>query len=100
MFVTEFVEKVREMRMAQNAYFKNGRKQSDLFQAKDLEKIVDKALAEGVTLYATPEPTQEEQLALFTRLGQLTQDEYADELAGMEAAARLADGDVLDTSAE
>jgi hypothetical protein len=49
----EFVMTVREMRAAQKRYFTEGRKQSDLIEAKRLEKVVDQALAEGVTVYAT-----------------------------------------------
>ncbi len=74
MFVTEFIEKVRMLRTTQKAYFKN-RLQRDLITSKQLEKEIDTALAEGVTIYATPEPTQEEQIALFDRLGELVHDE-------------------------
>lgn len=55
----KFVEKVREMRQAQIAYFRDGRKQSDLVRAKQLEKEVDLALLEGITIVAeTPELEQ------------------------------------------
>jgi len=52
MNITEFVDKVREMRQAQKTYFKT-RLQGDLIKSKQLESIVDKALAEGVTIYET-----------------------------------------------
>lgn len=48
----EFVMKVREMRAAQKTYFKT-RLQGDLIKSKQLEAEVDKALKEGVVLYAT-----------------------------------------------
>ena len=48
----EFVNKVRDMRAAQKAYFKK-RLQGDLITSKQMEAEVDKALKEGVTLYAT-----------------------------------------------
>lgn len=49
MNATEFIEHVRAMRRHQTDYFK-GRKQSDLIAAKAEEKIVDRALAEGITV--------------------------------------------------
>ncbi len=78
MFVTEFVDKVRSMRENQKAYFKDRTNYRALAAAKELEKAVDKALAEGVTLYATPEPTAEEQLALFERMKELNEQEPTD----------------------
>lgn len=39
-----FVFLVRQMRAAQNAYYRQGRKQSDLIEAKRLERLVDLAL--------------------------------------------------------
>lgn len=45
----QFIELVRKMRMHQNAYYRNGRKQSDLIASKELEKEVDRALLEGIS---------------------------------------------------
>jgi hypothetical protein len=49
MNIVEFVKAVRKMRSAQKAYFKTGL-QSDLVAARQLEAVVDKALADGVIL--------------------------------------------------
>jgi hypothetical protein len=57
----EFFTTVQKMRAAQKAYFKD-RKQSDLIQSKQPEKIVDQALLEGVELYQV---TNDKQEALF-----------------------------------
>jgi hypothetical protein len=46
----DFIEMVRCMRAAQKAYFKDGRKQSDLIESKRLEKQVDEALRQGVSI--------------------------------------------------
>ena len=46
----EFISAVRSMRRAQNTYFQNGRKYSDLISAKAWEQIVDRALREGVAI--------------------------------------------------
>lgn len=43
--MTEFVKKVKEMREEQKLYFKT-RKKSHLFRSKELEKEVDKMIAE------------------------------------------------------
>ena len=51
MNIEQFVSKVREMRKAQKDYFK-GRMTGDLMLAKRLEREVDEALAEGVSLRA------------------------------------------------
>lgn len=48
----EFVNKVREMRATQKAWFKEHLR-ADLIKSKQLEAEVDKALKEGVVLYAT-----------------------------------------------
>lgn len=48
MDVKQFIEKVKKMRQHQNAYWRQGRKTSDLIAAKELEKEVDRALAEGI----------------------------------------------------
>jgi hypothetical protein len=67
----DFVTKVREMRQAQKDYFKN-RLKSDLVKSKSLEREVDQALEEGVTVYATATleeldgvPAEGEQLGMF-----------------------------------
>lgn len=76
MNATDFVMTVRKMRAAQKRYFTEGRKQSDLFEAKRLEKIVDQALDEGVTVleFHTPtEPTMDEAI----QLGLLNDEELA-----------------------
>ena len=57
----EFIETVRQMRAAQKAYFKEGRKHSDLIASKRLEKLVDDALAAGFP----GEPEEKEQPTLF-----------------------------------
>ena len=65
MIVTEFVGKVGKMRQAQKEYFKN-RLQKDLILSKQLEREIDKALVEGMTLYESGwKPSDEyEQMAL------------------------------------
>ena len=45
MDIDDFINLVRRMRQAQKDYFGKGRKQSDLIEAKKLEKEVDQALA-------------------------------------------------------
>lgn len=45
----QFIELVRKMRMSQNAYYRQGRKQSDLITSKELEKEVDRALLDGIS---------------------------------------------------
>ncbi len=47
MNVSEFTRLVKEMREAQKAWFKN-RLRGDLIRSKDLERRVDKALADGI----------------------------------------------------
>ena len=71
MNMIDFVTKVRETREAQRDYFR-GRMQTKLVLAKSLEQVVDKALMEGVTLYATSTlekmdgtPAEGEQLGMF-----------------------------------
>lgn len=54
----QFIELVRKMRQAQNAYYRQGRKQSDLIASKQLEKEVDRALLDGISFPA--ETTLEE----------------------------------------
>lgn len=59
MIAEQFVELVRKMREKQNAYYRQGRKQSDLIASKQLEKEVDRALLDGVSFPAsTVEPMQ------------------------------------------
>lgn len=67
----EFVILVREMRAAQKAFFKS-RLPGDVAKAKDFEKRCDKALDEGVTVYATATlettdgiPAEGEQIGMF-----------------------------------
>jgi len=49
MFMDEFIRTVSDMlRAAQKRYFTEGRKQSDLIEAKRLEALVDKAIRDGV----------------------------------------------------
>lgn len=55
MNVSEFTRLVEEMREAQKAWFKN-RLRGDLIRSKDLERRVDKALADG--LVSSVEPGQ------------------------------------------
>lgn len=64
----QFIEKVRKMREHQIAYFAH-RLQMDLFAAKQLEKEVDRALAEGVeTMVVTSNLSSESgQLGLFEK---------------------------------
>jgi len=50
MTAEQFIQLVKKMRMHQNAYYKNGRKQSDLIASKQLEKEVDRALLDGVSM--------------------------------------------------
>lgn len=66
----DFVNKVRDMRAAQKTYFKT-RLQGDLIKSKQLEADVDKALKEGVTVYATAtlEETEGEQIGMFDANG-------------------------------
>jgi hypothetical protein len=52
MNIVEFANKVRLMRAAQKKYFKT-RSPVDLVDAKVLELVVDKALADGVILRVT-----------------------------------------------
>ena len=56
-----FVEKVRELRTAQKAFFKN-RLKSDLARSKQLEVEIDKALADGITVreFSEIDMTEEE----------------------------------------
>lgn len=56
-----FFELVGRMRAAQQDYFAR-RQQSDLIQAKALEKKVDEALAAGYVMLTTSVPAQEEYL--------------------------------------
>lgn len=49
MDVMVFIEKVKKMRMHQNAYYRQGRKPSDLIASKQLEKEVDRGLLEGIS---------------------------------------------------
>jgi hypothetical protein len=69
MDLQDFLNAVRNMRKYQKAYFSEGRKQSDLVSAKNYERFVDKALAEGVTVpgeIVSPETNVlEEQQNLF-----------------------------------
>lgn len=67
----DFVNKVREMRTTQKAWFKEHLR-ADLIKSKQLEAEVDKALREGVTVYATATletldgiPTEGEQIGMF-----------------------------------
>jgi hypothetical protein len=60
-----FIELVRELRRSQKAYFKNGRKQSDLIESKRLEKLVDEALAAGFERDQTAVPDESEQPKLL-----------------------------------
>ena len=95
MKVKMFIEKTGEMRAAQKRYFKDGRKQADLIEAKRLEKLVDVALALGVEPdepIVTTAPTAEEE----RKLRLLLEDEWD---AG-EPEREWDAGDLLDTSAE
>ena len=57
MDLPNFLNTVRSMRMHQRAYFLDGRKQSDLVNAKHFERVVDKALAEGIIVPIVEEGT-------------------------------------------
>jgi hypothetical protein len=46
----QFIVLVRKMRERQNAYYRQGRKQSDLIASKELEKEVDRALLDGISM--------------------------------------------------
>lgn len=66
-----FIELVRKMREKQNAYYRQGRKQSDLIASKQLEKEVDRALLDGISF-----PVEgEQQIELFTEAGNEAQDQ-------------------------
>ena len=71
MNMIEFIEKVRLMRQAHNAYFRS-RLQSDLVSAKRLEKEVDAALEEGVTIHETH--TLEEQMPIDEQIQMFERD--------------------------
>lgn len=61
MNLEDFIETVRKLRQHQKAYFKD-RKQSDLIEARKLEKHVDRALEEGIIipiLDTRPDPRPE-----------------------------------------
>ncbi|MBI5933288.1 MAG: hypothetical protein HY867_06235 [Chloroflexi bacterium] len=71
MDAVQFVNKVREMRATQKAWFKDHLR-ADLIKSKQLEAEVDKALREGVTVYATATldtmdgiPAEGEQIGMF-----------------------------------
>lgn len=71
MDAVQFVNKVREMRATQKAWFKDHLR-ADLIKSKQLEAEVDKALREGVTVYATATletmdgiPSEGEQIGMF-----------------------------------
>lgn len=64
MNIEQFIETVRQMRTAQKAYFKESRKQSDLIKSKQLEKLVDDALAAGFEA-KDPAVPETEQPTLF-----------------------------------
>lgn len=49
MDATVFIQLVINMRQSQNAYYRQGRKHSDLITSKALEKQVDQAILEGIT---------------------------------------------------
>jgi hypothetical protein len=65
----QFILLVKTMRRYQKAYFKDGRKQSDLIMSKTLEQQVDQALAEGISIPVAGSQEQtgdeSEQLNLF-----------------------------------
>lgn len=67
MNVSEFTRLVKEMRQAQKAWFKD-HERGDLIRSKDLERRVDKALADGIIfdldIVSFVEP---EQLDLFDK---------------------------------
>lgn len=70
----QFIELVRKMREKQNAYYRQGRKQSDLIASKQLEKEVDRALLDGVSfpVEGVLESTEGAQIDLFTEAGNET----------------------------
>ena len=64
----QFIELVRKMREKQNAYYRQGRKQSDLIASKELEKEVDRALLDGISFPVEERPDYTEpdtQIGLF-----------------------------------
>jgi hypothetical protein len=62
----QFITLVRQLRKYQKAYFKDGRKQSDLLMSKTLEQQVDQALAEGISIpVAGSNDEDADQLNLF-----------------------------------
>jgi hypothetical protein len=71
MNVSEFTSAVRDMRAAQNKYFKN-RTQANLIAAKSLERAVDKALIDGIVfdlnIVSHVEPTEEDHKQLELKL--------------------------------
>lgn len=66
MNVSEFTRLVRDMHAAQKALFRD-RERADLIRSKELERQVDKALAEGIVfdLDIVDARTQGSQLDLF-----------------------------------
>jgi hypothetical protein len=50
MDIQTFINTVRQMRKHQTDYFTKGRKQSDLIESKRLEKLVDRALVDGIAV--------------------------------------------------
>jgi len=46
----QFIQLVQKMRERKNAYYRQGRKQSDLIASKELEKEVDRALLDGISM--------------------------------------------------
>ena len=75
MDIEQFIELVRQLRAAQKAYFKD-RKQSDLIEARKLEREVDQALADGVIVPILEEmdgePAEGLQMGLFMEEGQIS----------------------------
>jgi hypothetical protein len=62
-----FLNYVKQMRQFQKAYFRQGRKSSDLMEAKKFEALVDSGLAEGVSVPVEENKIEQEQPTLFSQ---------------------------------
>ena len=72
MSVQDFITLVASLRRTQKAYFNNGRKYSDLIEARKLEQEVDQALKDGIGIpieealdNRAEGPEQGDQIGLF-----------------------------------
>jgi hypothetical protein len=63
----EFMNAVKSMRKFQVAYFREGRKPSDLMEAKKFEALVDRGLTEGVSVLIDTQTDTTNQPTLFSQ---------------------------------